>query len=156
MPPPDWTSTCSTTDPSLLANNRCSRTNSSDASWVVTPSTEAIASSARISRSIFSSRLTSNGSRSSGVRYSPTATGQGASRTAWRRSREDARAIRQAVRAASPRLSESRRSTPANPQAPSTMTRMPTPSSSNDETAAKLPSLTDSAWTPRWTTRQSA
>ena len=75
--PPDSTMTCSTSEPSLLAKKRCSRTNSRDASWVVTPSTEAMASSARISRSIFSSRLTSKGSRSTGVRYRPTATGRG-------------------------------------------------------------------------------
>ncbi len=156
MPPPDSTRTCSICDPSLLAKKRCSRTNSRDAWWVVIPSTPAIASSARTSRSIFSSRLTSKGSRSTGVRYAPTATGAGARRTGWRRSRAEARAIRQAVRAASPRLSESRRSTLANPHAPSTMTRMPTPSSSKEETSANLPSLTVSAWMPRWTTRQSA
>ncbi len=130
MPPPDSTMVCSSRAPSLLARSRCSRTNSSELSRTVTRGTRAIAASAASSTSILRSSETAKGSTATGVRYSPVAGVSGASRTGALRSRAPARAMRTARRTASSAPRASMRSSPAKPQAPSTITRTPTPSSS--------------------------
>ena len=116
-----------------------------------------MATSVRISRSTLSSSDTANGSRTN---RRPVLADQrrrgGAAAPAMRLTRDDALAIRTAWRAASSTLAALRSSTPANPQAPPAITRMPMPSSSNSSTDATTPFLTVSRCTVRLMTLQSA
>src|SRR5580700_5863329 len=155
-PPPDSMMVWSSTAPSLLAKCRTSRTNSSEHSLTRIWGRCDMASSVRSRRSTLSSREISKGSRSTGVRYSPTSAGAGPSRTGVRLTRDEAFAIRTAWRAVSSALPALRSSMLANPQAPPAITRMPMPSSSDSSTDATAPFLTVSRCTVRLMTLQSA
>ena len=141
-PPPDSMMIWSSTAPSLLAKCRTSRTNSSEHSLTRIWGRCDMASSVRSRRPTLSSREISKGSRTTGVRYSPTRAGAGASRTGVRLIRDEAFAIRTAWRAVSSALAALRSSMLANPQAPPAITRMPMPSSSKSSTEATTPFLT--------------
>ena len=89
---------------------------------------------------------TENGSRSSGVRYSPVCASTGASAVRCRPDAARAKAV--ARRAVSRAAESSSRPIPENPQAPSTSTRTPTPSLSAVAQIVELAVLRDHGLAP--------
>src|ERR671923_212029 len=152
MPPPVSKSTWSTTLPSDETSTLCSRWARTIADVTLMPSC-CMPSSARRQRSILSEMGTSNGSRSTCVRYSPRCASTETSERSCPPGAAFANA--HARRAASRAPASSRRRSAAKPHAPSTRTRTPMPSLSASDTSSTFRFFVTTSWRRRDTARAS-